>query len=373
MEDIFAASAERMHSTLGLTIAVLLPAAGGHLQARRSGIKLKKTVLTTAEEHFSSADRAQTGNRVGPYLPLRTAQRTIGVMLLTLDGSPPNVGARDEMVLHAMAGQVALAIERTELEEQARETEVLRKADEFQRNLLNSVSHSLRSPLAAIVSAVNPIAEGQAGEPAAVVELARIAYEEACRLDCLIGNLLDMSRLEAGALKLRLEPHDITDVIGAALREFRDPPDREIRFDVRDRLPLVLIDFSLIVHTLVNLLDNAVKYSPAGSPLDVSAGRIGGEIQVCVADRGFGIPLVERDAVFGRFARGSATKATPGLGLGLPICKAFVEAHQGRISMEDRPGGGTIFSFTLPVSGVSAQSSPAGGVQRPFMGTESSS
>ena len=371
-EDILASSAERIHSTFGLTIAVLLPR-GGQLELRRSGIKLDNAVRSAAERHFLSAARGEPSTRDGAYLPLRTAQRTIGVMLLALDGSAPSVAARDEMVLQAMAGQVALAIERAELEEQAREAEVLRKADEFQRNLLNSISHSLRAPLAAIVSAVNPIAGGQAGEPAAVVELARIAHEEACRLDSLIGNLLDMSRLEAGALKLRLEPHDIRDVMGAALKEFRDPRDREIRFGVRDRLPLVLIDFSLIAHTLVNLLDNAVKYSPAGSPLDVSAVRVGGEIQVRVADRGFGIPVVERATIFGRFARGSATQATPGLGLGLPICKAFVEAQKGRIWIEDRPGGGTIFCFTLPIWEAPAQSSPPGGVQRPVVGTGFSS
>jgi len=372
-QDVLASSAERIYLTFGLKIAVLLPTTGGRLELRRSGIGLEDRVRTAAEEHFWSAARGETRTRDGAYLPLTTAQRTIGVMLLTLDGSAPDVGARDEIVLQAMAGQVALSIERAELEEQAREAEVLRKADEFQRNLLNSVSHSLRAPLAAIVSAVNPIAEGQGGDPTAVAELASIAHEEACRLDSLIGNLLDMSRLEAGALKLRFEPHDIKDVIGAALREFRDPRDREIRFAVGDRLPLVLIDFSLIVHTLVNLLDNAVKYSPAGSPLEIRAGRTGAEIQVSVADRGFGIPIVERAAIFGRFARGSATKATPGLGLGLPICKSFVEAHKGRIWIEDRPGGGTIFCFSLPISGASSQSSPPGGVQRPAMGTGFSS
>lgn len=373
LEDIFAASAERIYSTFGLTIAVLLPSADGQMQPRRSGIKLENTVHTAAGEHFRNAVRTGSGKRDGAYLPLRTAEGAIGIMLLTLDGSAPNLAARDEIVLQAMAGQVALAIERAELEEQAREAEVLRKADEFQRNLLNSISHSLRAPLAAIVSAVNPIAEGQTGESGAVVELARIAYEEACRLDHLIENLLGMSRLESGELKLRLEPQDMRDVIGAALSEFRGPRSREIKLRIPDRLPLVAMDFPLIVHTLVNLLDNAAKYSPEGSPVDVTAGRVGGEIQVCVADRGSGIPIAERAAVFGRFARGSSTQGIPGLGLGLPVCKAFIEAHQGRIWIEDRPGGGTIFRFTLPISGASAQSSPAGGVLRPLVETGFSS
>ena len=254
--------------------------------------------------------------------------------------------ARDAVVMQAVADQVAAAIRRARLADRAREVEVLRKAEELQRTLLNSVSHSLRAPLAAILSALNPIAEAAASP--AILELARIAQGEAFRLDALIGNLLGLSRLEAGALKVKREPHDIQDVIGAALRELQNPQGRKILMEVQPELPLASVDFVLIVNVLVNLLDNAIKYSPADLPVGVDASLAGSDIEFRVSDRGCGIPSEEREAIFGKFARGAGTSQTPGIGLGLPICKGFVEAHEGRIWVEARPGGGSVFSVTLP-------------------------
>jgi two-component system sensor histidine kinase KdpD len=248
--------------------------------------------------------------------------------------------------MQAVAGQVTSAIRRTRVEQEAREAEVLRRAEELQRTLLNSVSHSLRAPLAAILSALNPIAESTLAP--AILELARIAQSEAFRLDSLVGNLLNMSRLEAGALKVKREPREIEDVIGAALRELQNPQGRNILVEVEPGLPPVWVDFVLIVNVLVNLLDNAVKYSPADLPVNIQARLVGKEIELRVSDRGFGIPGEEREAIFGKFARGAGTSQTPGIGLGLPICKGLVEAHEGRIWVEGRPGGGTVFCVALP-------------------------
>jgi two-component system sensor histidine kinase KdpD len=276
------------------------------------------------------------------------------------------LGAADEMVLEGIAGQVAVAIERANLEEQARSAEVLRKADELQRTLLNSVSHSLRAPLAAILSAIDPIAAGQTVDRSAIIELAGIAQIEASRLDTLIGNLLDLSRLEAGALKLKVEPHDLKDVLGAALRQLHGHQDRTILLETDARLPLVWIDFSLIVNVLVNLIENALKYSTAAFAVNVEARLAGSEIEIRVADRGCGVPPQEREAIFGKFARGSGSGRTPGIGLGLPICKGFVEAHRGRIWVEDRPGGGSVFCFTLPAFvDRDVDPSRSGGAPRP--------
>jgi two-component system, OmpR family, sensor histidine kinase KdpD len=219
------------------------------------------------------------------------------------------------------------------------------------------VSHSLRAPLAAILSALNPIAEADAGP--AILELARIAQGEAFRLDALIGNLLGMSRLEAGALKVKREPHDIQDVIGSALRELQNPQDRKILVEVQPALPLVWIDFLLIVNVLVNLLDNAIKYSPADSPVNIDARLAGDEIELRISDRGSGVPIEDREVIFRKFARGSGASQTPGIGLGLPISKGFVDAHEGRIWVEDRTGGGSIFCFTLPVFNPLHDISPA--------------
>ena len=210
--------------------------------------------------------------------------------------------------------------------------------------------------MAAILSALNPIADLEAAIDRTVVsELARIAQSEAFRLDALISNLLDLSRLEAGALKPRQEPHDVEDVVGAALAEARNRQKRQIAIAVQPTLPLVSIDFALIENVVVNLLDNAIKYSPADSVVNIDAALAGNEVEIRVSDRGCGVPVEERQAIFGKFARGSGTDHTPGIGLGLPICKGFIEAHRGKIWVEERPGGGSVFCFTLPISHALAE------------------
>jgi two-component system, OmpR family, sensor histidine kinase KdpD len=345
-EEVLKAAADHIKANFGYDVAILLSTETGELVTGfdPSGMTLDAATRTAAKQTFALAADERRGPCEGTFLLLRTAVEPIGVMVLLPVRS--QYAARDAVVMSAVADQVAYAIRRARLEDKAREVEVLRKAEELQHTLLNSVSHSLRAPLAAILSAVNPIAESAVSP--AILELARIAQGEAFRLDALIGNLLGLSRLEAGALKVKREPHDIQDVIGAALRELQNPQDRKILVEVQPELPLALVDFVLIVNVLVNLLDNAIKYSAADLPVTIDASLAGIEIRLRVSDRGCGIPSKEREAIFGKFARGADTSQTPGIGLGLPICKGFVEAHQGRIWVEGRPGGGSVFCVTLP-------------------------
>jgi two-component system sensor histidine kinase KdpD len=372
-EEVLRAASKHIKSTFGFDIAVLLANENGELVTRMEppGSGVGTSVRAGAESAFQIALHNPITRREGSFVPLRTAERVIGLIVLMPAHSQSPLGSADDMVLEGIAGQVAAAIERANLEEQARAAELMRKTDELQRTLLNSVSHSLRAPLAAILSAIDPIAEGQAGDRSAIMELARIAQSEASRLDTLIGNLLDLSRLESGALELRVEPHDVKDVLGAALRQLHDQQDRKILLETDARLPLVLIDFALIVNVLVNLLENAIKYSTAGSPINIDARLAGSEIEIRVADRGYGVPPLERKAIFGKFARGSGASRTPGIGLGLPICKGFVEAHRGRIWVEDRPGGGSLFCFTLPAFVARSRDPRSGGWLRPPAETES--
>jgi two-component system sensor histidine kinase KdpD len=345
-EEVCKAAVDHIKANIGYDVAILLSTETGELVTgfEPSGMGLDAATRAAAEQMFQLAADEGREPRENAFLVLKTAAGAIGVMVLLPVRS--QYEARDVIVMQAVAGQVASAIRRARLEDRAREVEVLRKAEELQCTLLNSVSHSLRAPLAAILSALNPIAE--AAVSPAILELARIAECEAFRLDALIGNLLSLSRLEAGALKVKREPHDIQDVIGAALRELQNPQGRKVLVEVQPELPLAWIDFVLIVNMLVNLLDNAIKYSPADLPVSIDARLVGSEIQLRVSDRGCGIASAEREAVFGKFARGTGTSQTPGIGLGLPICKGFVEAHEGRIWVEARPGGGSVFSVTLP-------------------------
>jgi two-component system sensor histidine kinase KdpD len=177
--------------------------------------------------------------------------------------------------------------------------------------------------------------------------------EEADRMNRLVGNLLNMTRLEAGALQVGKQPGDIQDVIGTALENLgARSADRQVLVKVPEDVPLIPMDFVLIVQVLVNLIDNSLKYSPADQPIDILVRQIDGTIQVQVSDKGVGIPTDDLKHVFDKFYRVQRPENVGGTGLGLSISKGIVEAHGGRIWADNRPGGGTIVTFSLPVENV---------------------
>jgi two-component system sensor histidine kinase KdpD len=174
------------------------------------------------------------------------------------------------------------------------------------------------------------------------------AREEADRLNRLVGNLLSMTRIESGAIKLHCEPGDIQDVIGTALEQLgKRVADHEIRVRVPDDFPLVSMDFTLIVQVVVNLLENAVKYSPKGSLVEVSASLLGDKVRLEVADRGVGIPPEDLTRIFDKFYRVQRPESVSGTGLGLSISKGIIEAHHGTIYARARADGGTVVSVEL--------------------------
>jgi two-component system sensor histidine kinase KdpD len=165
----------------------------------------------------------------------------------------------------------------------------------------------------------------------------------------LVGNLLDMTRLEAGALHLNLEPCDIQDVIGAALEQLGNRlGKRPINIKLAEKLPLIPMDFSLIVQTIVNVLDNALKYSPSKKSIEVFADQKNEDIILEIRDRGIGIPSEDLERVFDKFYRVQRPESVSGTGLGLAICRGIVEAHGGRIWASNRSGGGTVITIQLP-------------------------
>jgi signal transduction histidine kinase len=179
------------------------------------------------------------------------------------------------------------------------------------------------------------------------------AREEADRLNQIVGNLLDMTRLEAGALKVKREASDVQDLIGAAIGPLDARlADRAVRVDVPADFPLVSLDFVLIVHVLHNLLDNALKYSPPGSPLEIEARQVNDEAHILLLDRGLGIPAADLERIFDKFYRVERPEQISGTGLGLAICKGIVEAHGGRIWAANREGGGTVITMALPISPI---------------------
>ena len=351
VDPVLRAAAEHIETAFGCAVAILLPDEGGKLIVRYHSpdFELDGKTHGRAERIFQQALHDPTIRSCGVFLPLTCGARVLGVMALAPVDTSTEVSGASERVLEGVAGQVALAIERAGLEERARQAEVLGKAEELQRTLLHSVSHSLRTPLAAIVSALDPIADPDAvTNQAAIAELASIAQGEAHRLDRLVGNLLDLSRLEAGALRLRREPHDIQDIVGTALGEI-EHTDGLIESIVHPGVPLVTVDFVLMVRVLVNLLENALKYSPADRSVRLEVRATGSQMELRVSDSGCGIPAAERQRIFQRFFRLAETASAPGLGLGLAVCKGFIEAHNGKIWVEERPGGGSVFCFTIPL------------------------
>jgi two-component system sensor histidine kinase KdpD len=236
------------------------------------------------------------------------------------------------------------------LEVQAQQAKVIKATEDLQNALLNSISHDLRTPLVSITGALSSLQEDDGkldGEMrAALIENAR---EETERLNRLVGNLLDMSRLEAGAMRLARETSDIEDAIGSALEQLdRRLLGRQVKVDVADDVPLVPMDFSLIVQVLVNLIDNALKYSPRDTPIEIRVRAQPNQIQVQVMDRGLGIPSEDLPHVFDKFYRVQHPDMVSGTGMGLAICRGIVAAHGGTITAENRLGGGALITFTLP-------------------------
>jgi two-component system sensor histidine kinase KdpD len=255
-------------------------------------------------------------------------------------------------LLETFASQTALAIERASLADEAQAAQVRAEAERLRSSLLSSVSHDLRTPLTAITGAASTLLEPDNGLTAGGRrDLAETIAEEAHRLNRLVQNLLEMTRLEAG-VQIKKEWHPLEEIAGAALshldRVLRDHP---VQAALPKDLPLVPVDDVLIEQVFINLLENAVKYTPPGTPIEIAASAGAGEVTVEVADRGPGLAPGDVERVFEKFYRGAPGGAL-GAGLGLPICRAIVEAHGGRMWAENRTGGGAAFRFTLPISGT---------------------
>ena len=285
------------------------------------------------------------------YFPLQTSSAVVGVIGVRL--SQPVTDLLDpgtRHMLEAFASQVGLALERVAFAGQAHQARVLEEADRLHRAILNSLSHDLRTPLATITGALSSLAgEGVPMPDATRRELLANAREEAGRLNRFVGNLLDMSRLEAGALRLQADWHDVDDLIGAALVAVGPRAgSRPVNVQAPPDLPPVRADFVLLVQALVNVLDNALRYAPPDGPIDIVARAVDGAVEIAVEDRGPGIPAGDREQVFEKFYRVERGDRGGGAGLGLAICRGIVEAHGGTVRAEGGAHGGARIVLKLP-------------------------
>jgi K+-sensing histidine kinase KdpD len=351
----------------GSGVVVLVPDANGELAPRWRYPETAEAELVDPEaSRWAYEHRQPAGGGTGRfseastfYLPLVGSRETLGVLTVT----PRDIGAVHAsgqlLLLETLVNQIALAVERATLAEQAREAHLRVETERLRSSLLSSISHDLRTPLAAITGAASSLLwREEEFDPDTRRELKESIYEEAERLARLVENLLDMTRLESG-IKARQEWQPLEDVVGAALARLeRRLQGRTVMTRLPDDLPLVPIDDVLIEQVLINLLDNAIKYTDANSPLEVSASSSDSGVMVEVADRGPGLEAGNEERVFEKFYRGER-RQTRGAGLGLAICRGIVETHGGRIWAENRAGGGTVFRFTLPMEPLSLEAPQA--------------
>ena len=324
-----AAVERRAPTGLGVARRIVLP--HGDRLPRRSWVRRGRDVL---------------------FLPIAASDRVVGVLEVAGRPGGGRFSPEDERLLASFADQAALAIERARLTEEATRAAVLAQSDSLKSALLAAVSHDLRTPLAAIKASATALLDHQVDwTPSARDELLAAIDAETDRLTLMVSNLLDLSRLEGGALRPDRDWHDLADLINDTVaRTSAQTADHLVRVDLPPDLPLVWLDYVEIGQVLVNLLVNAAKYTPPGTPITVSACQGDGQVTVAVADTGPGIPASRLPHIFERFYRADAGRSRSGTGIGLAICKGLVEAHGGTIRAASRDGEGTTISFTLPIA-----------------------
>ena len=358
LEAIIQAVADNVSQTFGRDVALFLPTDGKEslkMISKSSDFTLDENEMAVAAWSFKFGQIAGRGTDTlsaskGRYIPLMTPRGVVGVLSIKPKEERSPLTPDQRRLLETFSRQAALAIERAQLAEQAQAAQLLQATEKLQTALLNSISHDLRTPLVSITGALSSLSDGGvAMDPQIHQDLVDTARDEADRMNRLVGNLLNMTRLEAGALRVTKQPGDIQDAIGTALDNLEDRlGDRKIFSDIEENLPLVPMDFVLIVQVLVNLVDNALKYSNRESPIEIRASRNGQELCVRVSDRGIGIPPDDLERIFEKFYRVQRPDKVSGTGLGLSISKGIIEAHAGRILAENRTGGGTSIIFCLP-------------------------
>jgi two-component system sensor histidine kinase KdpD len=286
------------------------------------------------------------------YLRLNTSRGAVGVLGIRREGGGALLGRDEGRLLDALGDQVAVSLERARLAAEMHETEMLAATERLRTALLTSISHDLKTPLASILGNVTSLRQyGHLYDEATRSEMLTLAENESLRLSRFVDNLLHMTRIDAGALRPTCEAVDLSDLIGAALQRCdKLLRDHRIVTDVSADLPMVRLDFVLAEHVLVNLLDNAAKYTPPDSLIAVRVTEREREISLTVQDEGPGIPQHDLPHVFERFFRANvADHRRAGAGLGLAICKGFIEAMGGRIDAANRHDGmGAVFTVTLP-------------------------
>ncbi len=363
VDDILQVAVQQISEIFECQAVALLPDEQGKLRPAAGDLSLVfyKDILKelgVAQWAFEAGQMAGWGTQNTPdspilYVPLPAAAATLGILALRpRDPEAENWLLPEQLrlrLLESLAKQVALALEVERLQKAALSAQVAAETERLRTSLLSSVTHDLQTPLAAIVGSASSLLQGQLAPPVAQEMLTNI-YDEGERLSRLINNLLNMAKLESGSLKLQAELQPLEEVVGAALNQWeKQLADRPVEVSLPLDLPMVPLDGALAEQIFINLLENASRYTPAGSPIRIAATAKDDHLEVEVADRGPGFSPEDLEKIFEMYYRGTEAQEGRGYGLGLAICRAIVEAHGGRIWAVNQEGGGAAVRFTLPL------------------------
>ena len=371
LDDLLWASVSQIAASLKADVVIVMPGPERAIEVAATfppGDTIDDADMGAAKWSFDTGRPAGRGADTLPgarrlFLPLRTSRGVIGVVGLAPGRRPEIILSPDERrLLDALMDQSAVAIERVRLGTEMDEARVAAEAERLRGALLTSLSHDLKTPLASILGSANSLREyGDLFDKQARDELVGTIEEEAARLSRFVANLLDMTRLEAGAIDLKREPSDMSEIIGAAVHRMKALLESfKLDYDIEPDLPLVDLDVLLMEQVLINLFDNAAKYAPPASTVIIGARRENGVVRIQVIDEGPGIPEDRLTRIFEKFHRvNGGDRQRAGTGLGLAICRGFVEAMGGTITAANRPDrSGAIFTVELPMSADPALATP---------------
>lgn len=352
-EEVVTTAVRHLRTELGVSTVILLAGAAGAVAypcCRPLPESLRGADLDPArrvsERHTAEESRAGV-----VYLSLETSGRILGVLVLAPESRLRRADPEETTFIDTLRHQIAQSLERVRLREQASAVSLQAEAEALRNSLLSAISHDLRTPLTRIVGTASTLAEQNAVLTAAErEEFAAAIQGEAQHMADLMSKILDMARITTGKIALQREWNAVEEIVGATLTRLDNLLSRRpVSIHLPSDLPLVRLDAVLLQQVLMNLLENAVKYTPEGSPIDISADWSPPTLRLVVADRGPGIPDALNGRLFEKFQRLASESAQSGVGLGLALCRAIVEAHGGEIGVRDRAGGGAEFFLTLPV------------------------
>ncbi|MBD9357041.1 sensor histidine kinase [Methylomonas albis] len=316
---------------------------------------LRSADLSVAQWVYDHNEMAGQGTHTLPgsaaiYFPIQDDDKAIGVLALL----PVNLRRvflpEQQKLLETFLRQIGQAVARLRFSEQAKLSQMQIEAERLRNSLLSAISHDLRTPLATIIGSASALVEDEGHlQTQHRLELSRAIYDEAERMANLVNNILDMARLDAGVVELNKQWHPVEEIIGTVLTRLQKHlSGRKVSVTLPPGIPLVFVDAVMIEQVLINLLENALRYTATNTELEVLAKNVGKTMEISVADHGPGIPKGLEDRLFEKFYQARHESAQSGVGLGLAICRAIVEVHGGRIRAKNRVGGGAIFTFTLP-------------------------